>query len=75
LGGDRGQGSGVPSPWWCGEDVEPSELFAEQPERGWRRSLPEQRKGGGAGAIELGRGGEEWSRPVRGKEELGTALL
>jgi hypothetical protein len=42
---------------------------------GWRRSLPERRKGGGAGAIELGRGGEEWSRPVRGKEELGTALL
>jgi hypothetical protein len=42
---------------------------------GWRRSLPEWRKGGGAGAIELRRGGEEWSRPVRGKEELGAALL
>jgi hypothetical protein len=46
-------------------------LFVEQPERGWRRSLPEWRKGGGAGAIELERGGEEWPGPVRVKEELG----
>jgi hypothetical protein len=32
-----GQGSGVSSPWWCGEAVEPSELFAKQPEREGRK--------------------------------------
>jgi hypothetical protein len=29
----------------------------------------------GASAIELGRGGDEWLRPVRGKEVLGATLL
>jgi hypothetical protein len=46
LGGDRGQGSGVLSPWWCGEAIEPSELPVEQPEGvGERRSLPARREG------------------------------
>jgi hypothetical protein len=26
-------------------------------------------------AVELGKGGEEWPRPVQGMEELGAALL
>jgi hypothetical protein len=30
---------------------------------------------GGASAIELERGGDEWLRPVRGKEVLGATLL
>jgi hypothetical protein len=30
---------------------------------------------GGASAIELGRAGDEWLRPVRGKEALGATLL
>jgi hypothetical protein len=30
---------------------------------------------GGASAIELGRGGDEWLTPVRGKEVLGAILL
>jgi hypothetical protein len=32
-------------------------------------------RGGGAGAVELGGGGEEWPRPVRVMEELGAAFL
>jgi hypothetical protein len=32
-------------------------------------------EGGGASVIELGRGGDDWLRAVRGKEELGVTLL
>jgi hypothetical protein len=52
-------------------------LLTEQPERGKREGegLTGVEEDGGASAIELGRGGDEWLRPVQGKEVLGATLL
>jgi hypothetical protein len=52
-------------------------LLTEQPERGKERGggLTGVEEDGGASAIELGRGGDEWLRPVQGKEVLGATLL
>jgi hypothetical protein len=72
-----GQGSGVPSPRWCCEAVEPSEFLAEQPESGGEGGgvYRSGGRGGGAGAVELREGEEEWPRPVRVMEELGATFL